>query len=603
MQDQTQPVNHSWWTRYPVKKDWAAIGVILLLATFLRFNGLNEPGLWLDEVSYTFAAQKPIIDQITNPSDTLGGYLSVDPALSAIPFSLSLKLGFLNFLARFPAALFGILGVGLIYRVGRTLFGNRVGLTAALLLSTSSFHILYSQEARSYAQFVFFSLASFLFLYQAFARRKLIDWLLYAVFTWAGVSTNHLMLFAIAAQSIWLGLICLQNIFVSASRPNSWQPCLRACFLNVIPRSEATRNPLERLLQAAVSGTLRSPLGGSLRVTCRPIFTRIRFKKHVLRVMGSFLLALSTVFLLRLPWLEDFSHRQCFGCDIGHPSVKLDLISPFIWTFQEFTSPFPLISLGFGLLGLVGLILALAKYPAGGLLIGVWLILSYIITAVGLWFISQFFHPRYIIWGLPALLLAIACGLIGLGEFTRGVLLNKIKLQPARLAELTGLVATTLLVTIIMVNNLGQIQQNPTRKQAWPLGLLEEATRYLAAESENGAVIIGVPNAQHLKFYLQYSRPDLSYLDASSTLLPAELPDRWYVFYEARNIPARWQKELSYREFYDILVVHLPGRCPIDRCLHEATGLLSEAAQANPGSALEQKIKLMLSGLSNLAAH
>jgi hypothetical protein len=126
---------------------------------------------------------------------------------------------------------------------------------------------------------------------------------------------------------------------------------------------------------------------------------------------------------------------------------------------------------------------------------------------------------------------------------------------------------------------------------------------YLAAESENGAVIIGVPNAQHLKFYLQHSRPDLAYLDASSAILPAELPGRWYVFYEARNIPARWQKELSYREFYDILVVHLPGRCPIDRCLHEATGLLSEAAQANPGSALEQKIKLMLSGLSNLAAH
>lgn len=267
MQDQIQPVNHSWWTHYPVKKDWAAIGVILLLATFLRFHGLNEPGLWLDEVSYTFAAQKPIIDQITNPSDTLGGYLSVDPTLSALPFSLSLKLGFSNFLARFPAAIFGVLGVALIYRVGRTLFGNRVALTAALLLSTSSFHILYSQEARSYAQFVFFVLASYLFLYRAFTRNRFTNWMLYAVFTWT------------------------------------------------------------------------------------------------------------------------------------------------------------------------------------------------------------------------------------------------------------------------------------------------------------------------------------------------ELPDRWYVFYEARNIPARWQKELSYREFYDILVVHLPGRCPIDRCLHEATGLLSEAAQANPGSALEQKVKLMLSGLSNLAAH
>ena len=359
MHDQSHPVNHSWWTRYPVKQDWAAIGAILLLATFLRFYGLNEPGLWLDEVSYTIAAQKPIVHQIIYPLDTLGGYLSVDPTLSAIPFSLSLKVGFSNFLARFPAALLGVLGVALIYRVGRALFGNRVGLTVALLLSASSFHILYSQEARSYAQFVFFSLGSTLFFYQAFTRRKLIDWLLYTVFTWAGVSTNHLMLFVIATQSIWLGLICLRDIFFSANRLDARRPCFR--------------------------------------------------------IVGIFLLALAVVFLLRLPWLQDFSQRQCFGCDIGHPSTRLDLIGPFIWTFQEFTSPFLPISLGVGLLGLVGLILALVKYPFGGLLIGVWLILSYMLTTVGLWFISQFFHPRYTIWGLPALLLAVAFGALYLG--------------------------------------------------------------------------------------------------------------------------------------------------------------------------------------------
>src|SRR5262245_28901784 len=94
--------------RYWAGKDYPLLLVILLLATFLRFNGLNEPGLWLDELSYSIAAQRPITNQILRPTETLGNYLSVDPTLSAIPFSLSLKLGSSNFLIRFPAAFFGV---------------------------------------------------------------------------------------------------------------------------------------------------------------------------------------------------------------------------------------------------------------------------------------------------------------------------------------------------------------------------------------------------------------------------------------------------------------------------------------------------------------
>lgn len=546
MQNQRIKVNNGLWSRYPVIRDRGILWGILLLATFLRFNGLNEPGLWLDEVSYTRAAQKPIINQIINSTETLGGYLSVDPTLSAIPFSLSLKLGFSDFLARFPAAIFGILGVAIIYRLGRTLFSNIVGLLAALLLCTSSFHILYSQEARSYAQFVFFSIASFLFLYQAITRRRLVHWMLYVFATWLAVSTNHLMLFTVVTQGIFLVSVSLLDILTAESRST--------------------------------------------------------VAKSRLKVLVGFSLSLVLVYLLRSPWLEDFTKRQCYGCEIGNPSYSLELMTPLLETVREFAGANPIIVLFWVIFGLLGLLYALVRSPWQGILIGSWMVFSVVATTLGLWYISQFFHPRYLIWGLPAFLLAVACGLVGVGNLARKYIVGNL-VVPVSQANYTRFLLIGLLIMPLVVNGLWQAQKNPMIKRNWPLGQLQEATNYLATEANNGETIIGVLNAQHLEFYLQHTRQDFLYLDVTSTELPAQLSGRWYVFYGVQNIPERWPTEISFQEFGDILVIHRPLRCSIEDCLVEASLLLSEVSAANPDSAIKKKAEAMLSGLSKLPIH
>ncbi len=546
MQNQSMNVNDGLWTLYPAKKNRGILWCILLLATFLRFNGLNEPGLWLDEVSYTRAAQKPIISQITNSTETLGGYLSVDPTLSAIPFSLSLKVGFSDFLARFPAAIFGILGVAFIYRMGRTLFGNIVGLLAALLLCTSSFHILYSQEARSYAQFVFFSIASFLFLYQAITRRRLVHWILYVFSTWLGASTNHLMIFTVGTQGFFLVSVSLLHIFRAENRSNVARSCLR--------------------------------------------------------LFGGFSLSLVLVFLMRLPWLEDFTERQCYGCDIGSPSSNLELMRPLLDIVREVAGFNPIIILIWVTFCLLGLVFALYYFPTRGILIASWMILSVLATTFGLWFISQFFHPRYVIWGLPAFLLAVACGLVGVGNLVQRYLSNDLAV-PSGKVNYAGFLLIGVLIIPLVINGLWQAQNNPAIKRSWPLGQLQEATNYLATEAKIGEVIIGVPNAQHLRFYLQQTRPDLLYLDATSTELPTQLSGRWYVFYGVQTVPERWHTEVTLQEFHDILTVYRPHPCPIEDCLAEASLLLSEVSMANPDSAIKEKVSLMLSGLSNVPIH
>jgi hypothetical protein len=544
------------WFRYAVKKDYVILNIILLLAATLRLAGLNEPGLWLDELSYTLAAQKPILTQIINPTETLGDYLSVDPTLSAIPFSLSLKLGYSNFLARFPAAIFAILSIALIYQLGRTLFGNTVGLLAAGLLSISSFHVLYSHESRSYTQFVFFSLASFLFLYKAATHKKPGHWLFYGIWTWAGVSTNHLMIFAVAAQAFFLTIFCLQTI------------------------AQQKR--------------------------------RVAVIKEQLNMFKYFCLSLLSVFILRTPWLEDFTHRQCAGCAIGQPSYPLDLKDSFIQSVQAFIgSNNSTVVIVFLTLFIASLALSLPLFPKQSIFLLSWSGLSILITVSGLWFISQFFHPRYTIWGLPAFLLIIACGFVRLGNLIQKALkVNRLEaipgsgIQPARVIFISLLLAPVLLV------NLHQIQHHANFKQSWPRGMLQEATELIVAEANpyEAVVAIGLP-ARHLQFYVEQNRQDLVYLDDRSfveqhgQMLPSEFRGRWYVIhnsYTAPNIPKNWLTTLQFYEFDDIIVVYLPAPCQLRVCIEDTKMLLSEISQANPGSDLETTVGQIIAGLTQL---
>ncbi len=55
-----------------------------------------------------------------------------------------------EFVMRFPSVLFGLVWLALIYRLGRTLGGRRVGALAALLLALSRFAVTWAQSARMY---------------------------------------------------------------------------------------------------------------------------------------------------------------------------------------------------------------------------------------------------------------------------------------------------------------------------------------------------------------------------------------------------------------------------------------------------------------------
>lgn len=93
-----------------------------------------------------------------------------------------LYIGDSEFILRFLSALFGTLTIPVIYLIGRDVCGRLGGVVAAALLTFSTVHVYYSQEARAYVTVLFFFSLAILFYLYALKRNKLQDWCLCGIF-------------------------------------------------------------------------------------------------------------------------------------------------------------------------------------------------------------------------------------------------------------------------------------------------------------------------------------------------------------------------------------------------------------------------------------
>jgi len=144
-------------------KHGVLLAAVLILAAFLRFDGLGVPSYWLDEILHQYlttdAAAQPWWRWIIGFSPEHGP-LYYASQLAARPFGSSETAG------RFPAALFGLATVPLVWLAMR----RRDAVTAivsAILLAVSPLHVYYSREARAYALLMFLTAALMVVLLRA----------------------------------------------------------------------------------------------------------------------------------------------------------------------------------------------------------------------------------------------------------------------------------------------------------------------------------------------------------------------------------------------------------------------------------------------------
>jgi len=130
--------------------------LITFLGAFLRFYNIDKNSLWLDEIGQVIVATMNLQDLLVGVSTHLS------PPLDYLIMHFFLKFTPHNELFfRMPAAIFGIASILFVFLLGKQLFSIKVGLISALLFSISPFDIYYSQEARMYSSFLFFTLVSF----------------------------------------------------------------------------------------------------------------------------------------------------------------------------------------------------------------------------------------------------------------------------------------------------------------------------------------------------------------------------------------------------------------------------------------------------------
>jgi uncharacterized membrane protein len=122
------------------------LAAILLLACALRLHDLGRQSLWTDEAFSFHGAVASVGDAF---QFLLGD--SVHPPLYYFIQRLALVFGTTEFALRYPAAMYGLVSVAVVARLGRIWVGRWAALMAALFVAFSPFAIWYSHEARMYS--------------------------------------------------------------------------------------------------------------------------------------------------------------------------------------------------------------------------------------------------------------------------------------------------------------------------------------------------------------------------------------------------------------------------------------------------------------------
>lgn len=182
------------------------LGLITLLAFILRIVKINSD-LWLDEIVSIVNYRDFTTLQI------VGSYLkSNNHLLNTLLIKLSIGVfGEKEWSARLPAVIFGTATIPALYWVSRMMLPRIASLGVALLLTVSYHHIFFSQNARGYTAYLFFSILSSGLLIKALKDDSADAWIFYITtmfFNFASllisifVFTSHILIGAIVIIKI-----------------------------------------------------------------------------------------------------------------------------------------------------------------------------------------------------------------------------------------------------------------------------------------------------------------------------------------------------------------------------------------------------------------
>lgn len=172
-------------------KNHIALLLILILGFILRIYQLDRHVFWIDEVYNILQAKR--------------GYINIIREVGTpIPYffiNLALYFGKSEFVLASPSLIFGVLTIFLIYKTGKLLFEEKIGIISAFLLSISPMSIVYSRRVEHYPYFIFFSLLTLPFFYKIIESRNKEYWFgAFVISTFLNLFTHAFSIFVLIIE-------------------------------------------------------------------------------------------------------------------------------------------------------------------------------------------------------------------------------------------------------------------------------------------------------------------------------------------------------------------------------------------------------------------
>lgn len=191
-----------------------AIAVLIIAAITLRLIGLGG-SYWYDELC--------TIEPVFNEGTFLQRLECLKLQSGAAPLDRLLlfwwsKLGDSEYFLRLSPVLFGMLTLWAIYTLGTTIFNQRVGLIALLLLAFSHTHIMYSQELRFYTILGFFSVLSVISLLRYLQKPHRNSWIILIAVHTLGLYSGYYTGFVILFELIYVTVLYILRIWIRDHR-------------------------------------------------------------------------------------------------------------------------------------------------------------------------------------------------------------------------------------------------------------------------------------------------------------------------------------------------------------------------------------------------
>lgn len=460
-------------------KDFILVGCLIWLAFALRLYNLGGPSLWYDELLQLDIAQGPLTQ--------IGPKLERHAAMPLDYYLLHgwIELGRQETWVRFPALIFGTLAVPLIYVLATRMFNRTVGYLAAILLTWSSFAILYSQEARPYALLTFLVLLGYWGLWQVYRTNRARYWIV-AIFGIAGAMLTHY--FA-------LFMLLPMGLFVAGQQ-------------------------LFHLKQKRI--WLQSGYFALCLLIVMAVFTFNGRLRHLYNVGTRFATVTTQPETLSMPASEKPNKGS------GPPREPSFFVGKVLTPLSTVNPETMLLYNGCLLVAILSLLRSRPKNRLAVLLLLAWLCLPIILIYLFLLQRGTFYAVRYILYTLPAYLILVAYGLqILAGRLLALVHLISEQRRPRwRYALLSGVLLFALVPLILAQIEEIQHYHSTTSREDW-----RAVGQLLADNAQPNDAVIAVKAEPALNWYYPPARAPYGALSSSQAIWQAmdQHPRRWFV--------------------------------------------------------------------------